>query len=192
METRPIGVYEISAGNKHAIVVQDNLTDINENQVWDKEDKDPHHGRDVVTWGDNNFRQCLPTNQTRIPEPLHPIPINEELEKPTEIQSVVSNEQYINSNIRSSSINPVYMPVNDIHSRLQAAPKKYIHTVDFVQNSEEQRKKEFDIKRNKFLTILEFPENSFFENKDDADKVVRVEQKFVAGYDASAAFLSSV
>ncbi|PVU91020.1 hypothetical protein BB561_004592 [Smittium simulii] len=192
-ETRSIGVYDISAGNKHAVVIQDNKVNSDLNQIWDKSKNSPIYGRDVVAWGDNNFGQCLPCDQKRIPEPLHPIPIGEEIDAPQKVKTKVYNEQFSNSNMHNCNLSAALMPLMPVQSRLQAAPSKYVHTFDFVgENKDDQNS--FDIQRNKILTLLELPENCFFEdgNKSSENKTVKVEQKFVAGFNSTAAYLTSL
>ncbi|PWA02760.1 hypothetical protein BB558_001091 [Smittium angustum] len=103
--------------------------------------------------------------------------------------SEVQNEPYVHSHGSTGTKDSMFAPLMSVDSRLQAAPSKIVHTLDFYKkHGDKGRDDEVIFKRNKILTLIEFPEHDLFE---EGDKTVRVEQAFVAGYNATAAFLSN-
>ncbi|OMJ13237.1 putative E3 ubiquitin-protein ligase HERC4 [Smittium culicis] len=198
---RPIGVYNISAGNNHAVVVQDNLTSFGSQGSENKDSHEPvhQHGRDVVAWGDNQFGQVLPSKKVRVPVPAHPLPLEDELNKPCIVKSDIKNkpESHSHANV-NPEVNPAFMPLMPIHSRLQAAPLKTVHTFDFVKPIPDDIGGEISVIKNEVLSFLK-PKKSQAEHisetkagKKRDDDLVNVEQIFTAGHNATAAFMGIV
>ncbi|OLY85389.1 hypothetical protein AYI68_g416 [Smittium mucronatum] len=129
---RAVGVYNISAGNNHAVVVQDNMPST--------EGKEHTHGRDVLAWGDNQFGQVIPSNRIRVCQPSHPLPIKDEITDPHMLKTVVTNKPESHSQGPTDAKILSNMPLMPIHSRLQAAPTTIVHSNDFNKLSDKLSK----------------------------------------------------
>ncbi|OMH84479.1 Protein FMP25, mitochondrial [Zancudomyces culisetae] len=189
-ELKSIGVYSLSAGRNHAVLVEDNAVNVHENTplaIEEEKGENLHYyGRDVLLWGNNLHGQCIPKGILRVGKPSYSKPLESEITQVETCEPTIHNDPDIFSNatISGKSRDHMSRPIMNADPRLQAAPAKVVNRVDFANNI---AKREENIINNIPLPpIRDLALNILYLN-DSIE--VKVEQSFTAGHNVTAAYL---